>query len=134
MLSPSETVKPSPQDQPDRAEFDTLKALVDEVLDDLKAEDISYTDMRGRSPLTDAMVVASGRSTRHVKSMAGKLMEKAKHAGFQPVGMEGEQGGEWILLDLNDIIVHLMLPSTRAFYNLEKLWSVSEQQRAESSG
>lgn len=110
--------------------FEALQELVVTILDDLKAEDITFIDLRGRSPLTDGMVVANGRSTRHVKSMADNLVVRAKAAGYPPIGVEGQREGEWILVDLNDIIVHLMLPQTRAFYNLEKLWSVSEQRRA----
>jgi ribosome-associated protein len=106
-----------------------LRDLVISTLEDLKAIDIQQLDVSGQSPLADLFVVASGSSTRHVKSMAEKLALKAKAAGNQPLGVEGERGGVWVLVDLNDVIVHLMLPQTRAFYNLEKLWEASSQQR-----
>jgi len=106
-----------------------LRDLVISTLEDLKAIDIQQLDVSGQNPLADLFVVASGSSTRHVKSMAEKLALKAKAAGNQPLGVEGEREGEWVLVDLNDVIVHLMLPQTRAFYNLEKLWEASSQQR-----
>ena len=85
------------------------------------------------NPLTDLFVIASGNSTRHVKSMAENLVMKSKAAGCQPLGVEGEREAEWVLVDLNDVIVHLMLPRTRAFYILEKLWEASSQQRSGAS-
>ena len=112
---------------------DQLRDLVISALEDLKAIDIQQIDVAGDSPLADLFVVASGNSSRHVKSMAEKLVMKAKSAGCQPLGIEGEKGAEWILVDLNDVIVHLMLPQTRAFYNLEKLWEASSQQRSSAS-
>jgi ribosome-associated protein len=112
---------------------DELRALVLTTLEDLKAIDIQQIDVSGQNPLTDLFVVASGNSTRHVKSMAENLVLKAKSAGHPPLGVEGERQGEWVLVDLNDIIVHLMLPQTRAFYNLEKLWEASNQHRSGSS-
>lgn len=81
-------------------------------------------------PLADRFVIASGSSTRHVKSMAENLVMRAKAAGCPPLGVEGQAQGEWVLVDLNDIIVHLMLPQTRAFYNLEKLWEASSTHRS----
>ena len=110
-----------------------VRSLVLSSLENFKAENINIVDVRGRSPLTDAMVIASGRSTRHVKSMAENLIIMAKQAGFQPLGVEGEKQGDWVLVDLNDVVVHLMLPKVRAFYNLEKLWSVSEEHRASAN-
>lgn len=109
-----------------------LHQLVLSTLEELKAVDVKSVDVTGISPLTDYFVVASGNSTRHVKSMADKLVQAAKAQGVQPLGVEGEREAQWILVDLNDIIVHLMLPQARAFYNIEKLWEASNEQRAES--
>jgi ribosome-associated protein len=110
-----------------------LRDLVISTLEDLKAIDIQQIDVSGQNPLTDLFVVASGNSSRHVKSMAEKLVIKAKAAASAPLGVEGEREGEWVLVDLNDVIVHQMLPQTRAFYNLEKLWEASSQQRSGAS-
>jgi ribosome-associated protein len=110
-----------------------LRDLVISTLEDLKAIDIQQIDVAGQNPLTDLFVVASGNSSRHIKSMAEKLALNAKAAGCQPLGIEGQRDAEWVLVDLNDVIVHLMLPQTRAFYNLEKLWEASSQQRSSAS-
>lgn len=112
---------------------DQIRDLVVSSLEDLKAIDIQEVNVAGQNPLTDLFVVASGNSTRHVKSMAEKIALNAKAAGCPPLGVEGEREGEWVLVDLNDVIVHLMLPQTRAFYNLEKLWEASSQQRSGAS-
>lgn len=112
---------------------DQLRDLVVSSLEDLKAIDIQEVNVAGQNPLTDLFVVATGSSTRHVKSMAEKIVLNAKAAGSPPLGIEGEREGEWVLVDLNDVIVHLMLPQTRAFYNLEKLWEASSQQRSGTS-
>lgn len=109
---------------------DQLRDLVISTLEDLKAIDIQQINVAGQNPLTDLFVIASGNSSRHVKSMAEKLAMNAKAAGCQPLGIEGEREAEWVLVDLNDVIVHLMLPQSRAFYNLEKLWEASSQQRS----
>lgn len=103
---------------------DELKNLAVATLDDHKAEDIKVLDVTGATAITDRMVIASGNSDRHVHALAHSVLNAAKAAGVKPLGVEGERGGEWILLDLNDIIVHVMLPEMRDFYNLEKLWSV----------
>ena len=108
---------------------DQLQELVVSSLEDFKAIEILVIDVAGKSPLTDRLVIASGNSTRHVKSMAENLIVNAKAEGYTPVGVEGQREGEWVLVDLNDVIVHLMLPQTRAFYNLEKLWEVSAKHR-----
>lgn len=100
-----------------------LSALVIEALDDIKAQDIIKLDVRDMTSVTDYMIVASGTSSRHVKALAENVAEKAKKAGHRPIGVEGEEGGEWVLLDLQDALVHVMLPKVREFYNLEKLWS-----------
>jgi len=118
--------------QPTRDDLSTdqLQQLVVSSLEDFKATDILVIDVSGRSPLTERLVIASGNSTRHVKSMAENLVVKAKTVGCTPLGVEGAREGEWVLVDLNDVIVHLMLPQTRAFYNLEKLWEASADRRS----
>ena len=117
----------------DELSFEQLRDLVLNALEDFKAIDIQQIDVKGQNPLTDLFVVASGSSLRHIKSMADNLLLKAKEAGNPPIGIEGDRQSEWVLVDLNDIIVHLMLPQTRAFYNLEKLWEASSQQRSGQS-
>lgn len=103
--------------------------LVINALEDMKAVDITIIDVKGQNSLTDEMVIASGTSSRHLSALADDLVKKAKVAGVPPLGVEGKNGSDWVLVDLNDVIVHLMLPRARAFYNLEKLWSASEAQR-----
>lgn len=119
--------------QPKTADALTSEQLGDLVvaaLEDYKAIDVQQVDVSGQNPLTDIFVIASGTSTRHVKSMAENLIMKAKALGVPPLGVEGQGQAEWVLVDLNDVIVHLMLPKTRAFYNLEKLWEASRQRRS----
>ena len=94
------------------------------ALDDLKAVDVHVLDVRHLTTVTDTMVVASGRSDRHVRAIAGAVVEHCKKAGFRPLGVEGERSGEWVLVDLADVVVHVMLPRVREFYNLEKLWDM----------
>ncbi len=93
------------------------------ALDDLKAKDVVALDVRSLTSLADAMVIASGTSSRHVKSLADNVVEKVKAAGYKPLGVEGERDAEWVLIDLAGVIVHVMLPATRAFYDLERLWT-----------
>jgi len=102
-----------------------LAAFVMDVLDDLKAEDIRCLDVRHLTTITDMMVIASGRSDRHVRALADAVVEQCKEFGWRPLGVEGQQAGEWILVDLADVVVHVMLPRTRDFYDLEKLWDIS---------
>ncbi len=92
------------------------------ALEDLKALDIVVLDVRGKSMVTDFMIIASGTSSRHVKAMANNVVVETKKNDLLPLGVEGENTGEWILVDLNDAVVHIMLPDTRDFYQLEKLW------------
>lgn len=101
-----------------------LSELVVAALDDVKAQDIVVLDVRDQTTVTDFMIVASGTSNRHVKALADAVAEKAGQAGHRPVGIEGAEGSEWVLLDLQDALVHVMLPRVREFYNLEKLWSL----------
>jgi ribosome-associated protein len=100
-----------------------LSDFVVEVLDDGKGQNIVKLDVRNMTSVTDFMIVASGTSSRHVQALVEDVAVKAKEAGYTPLGVEGEEGGEWVLLDLNDLLVHVMLPKVREFYNLEKLWS-----------
>lgn len=102
-----------------------LSELVIDALEDMKGVDIVRLDVSDMTTVTDYMVVASGTSKRHVQALAEAVAEKAKAAGHRPIGIEGEEGGEWILLDLGDTLVHVMLPRVREFYNLEKLWSLT---------
>ncbi|MEO1201763.1 MAG: ribosome silencing factor [Pseudomonadota bacterium] len=101
-----------------------LSELVVETLDDVKAQDIVCLDVSEMTTVTDYMIVASGTSNRHVQALVEKVSEQAKAAGRPPIGVEGEEGGEWVLLDLEDALVHVMQPKVREFYNLEKLWSL----------
>jgi len=103
---------------------ETLKDLIVEVLDSQKATEISVLDVRGVASFTDFMVIASGTSRRHVKSLAERVVERAREAGVRALGVEGGDAAEWVLIDLGDVVVHVMQPTTRGFYNLEKLWSV----------
>jgi ribosome-associated protein len=102
-----------------------LRDLVVAALEDAKAQDIQVIDLVARRTFADFLVIASGSSTRQVKAMADRVVQRAKASGYTPLGMEGEREAEWVLVDLADVVVHLMLPQTRAFYNLEKLWAVT---------
>ena len=102
----------------------SLEQVVAGALDDMKAVDVHVLDVRHLTTVTDTMVVASGRSDRHVRAIAGAVLEQCKQAGFRPIGVEGERSGEWVLVDLADLVVHVMLPRVREFYNLEKLWDM----------
>ncbi|MCH7697071.1 MAG: ribosome silencing factor [Proteobacteria bacterium] len=104
-----------------------LKKIID-TLQDLKAMDIQVLDVTDMTSITDIMIIASGRSNRQVKAMAKHVIETAKALDLPVLGVEGEREGEWVLVDLGDIVAHLMQPATRAYYQLEKLWSVEYQQ------
>ncbi|MGB5208988.1 MAG: ribosome silencing factor [Gammaproteobacteria bacterium] len=93
-----------------------------EALEDMKARDVVLIDVKPMTSITDLMVIASGTSDRHVRSVAENVIEKCKQQGQRPLGVEGLEGGEWVLVDLQDVLVHVMLPRVRDFYNLEKLW------------
>lgn len=107
-----------------------LRDLAVSVLEDAKAVDIEAFDLRERNTFADFMIVASGNSSRQNKAMADRLTMRVKELGLSPpLGVEGQQEGEWVLVDLTDVVVHLMLPRTRAFYNLEKLWDETTRPR-----
>ena len=108
-----------------------LVQLAVAALEDMKAQDITVIDVRGKTSVTDFMVIASGSSSRHVKSLANEVLEKVKEQGVRPIGSEGLEGGEWALLDLGDVVVHVMQIATRQFYDLERLWQGAEQSRAQ---
>lgn len=103
-----------------------LRKQVITALEDLKAKDVKEIDVRGKASFTDMLVIASGTSTRHVKSMADEVVRFAKRAGVLPIGVEGQTEAEWVLVDLGDIVVHVMLPRIREFYGLERLWTVGD--------
>ncbi|MBK8066942.1 MAG: ribosome silencing factor [Rhodanobacteraceae bacterium] len=99
----------------------------------MKAVDLRIIDVRGKTSVTDCIVIASGTSTRHVKSMGDEVVVTAKKHGMPPLGVEGEKDAEWMLVDLGDTVVHVMLPRTREFYGLERLWTLAEESRAASA-
>ena len=103
---------------------DALLELAQTSLEDLKARDLRILDVRSMTNVTDYLLVASGTSDRHVKSLAHSVIDRSKQAGHPPLGVEGEEAGEWVLIDLADVVVHVMQPRTREFYKLEDLWSV----------
>jgi len=112
-----------------RKKAPSLMDIAIEALEGMKATNVKVIDVRDLTDITDTMIIASGTSDRHVRSIAGRIIEKCKAAGFQPMGVEGERDGEWVLVDLRDILVHVMLPRIREFYGLEKLWEVRPAQR-----
>ena len=111
-----------------------LTDVVTAALDDMKAQNVTVVDVRGVTDVTDTIVIASGTSDRHVKSLAGSVVTKAREAGYRALGVEGEREGEWVLVDLQDVIVHVMLPRIREFYALEKLWDVHSAERGATAG
>ncbi len=125
MTSQAQVIKtqlPNPP-PPIEALLETVHAAIAE----LKAKDVVEIDVRGKSSVTDYMVIASGTSSRHVKSIADEVVRFAKKLDVMPLGVEGEREAEWVLVDLGDVVVHVMLPRVREFYALERLWTVGDQ-------
>lgn len=100
-----------------------LTDLVHEAIDDLKGRDITTLDVTGLTDITDTMVIATGTSNRHVNAMVDEVVTQAKQAGLKPLGVEGADQGDWVLIDLGDVIVHVMREDARGYYELERLWS-----------
>jgi len=109
---------------------DVLLELVTDALEGMKGKDIVHLDVRGLSSVTDYMVIATGTSNRHVKSLAEEVSFKAKQAGYAPLSVEGEMNSDWVLADLGDVIVHVMQTEARGFYDLERLWDPALQDNA----
>ena len=112
---------------------DELTDLIIAALEELKAINIQVLDVRELTSITDVMIIASGRSNRQVKSLSEKVQERVKAAGIPLLGIEGQQDAEWILVDAGDVIVHIMQPSVRTYYQLEKLWDAREIEKESSS-
>jgi ribosome-associated protein len=119
--SPFRDAEPSPEDQ---GRITALENLILAKLDDDKAQDVVFIDLKGKSAVADGLVVASGRSHRHVGAMADHLLRALKDAGYGRCRVEGLPNCDWVLIDTGDVIVHLFRPEVRAFYNIEKIWSV----------
>ncbi|PKM31851.1 MAG: ribosome silencing factor [Gammaproteobacteria bacterium HGW-Gammaproteobacteria-11] len=112
-------------------QIEDLLKVVEDALDELKAKDVVRIDVRELTSVTDFMIIASGSSSRQVSALSDTVVEKAKESGCRPLGVEGKDSGEWVLVDLGDIIVHIMQPATRQFYDLERLWQSAESRRAQ---
>lgn len=115
-----------PQGQSLQAEPGSLHALVLEQLDEDQAQDVISVPLEGKSSIADHMVIASGRSTRQVASIAQKLAEEIKRAGHGPVRLEGLPAADWVLVDAGDVVIHLFRPEVRSFYNLERMWAFGD--------
>jgi len=113
--------------------LDELKALAVNAVEDLKAFDVNVVDITGRSSVTDVLVFASGRSDRQVKSIANNVILEAKKADVAPLGVEGLNTGDWVLVDLGDVVVHVMLPQVRDYYGIERMWDVDDPEYDDGS-
>lgn len=110
-----------------------INSIIQSALEDLKGKDIKALDVTSLSDVMDALIIATGTSNRHVKSLADNVISDAKEAGFPPIGVEGLEGGEWVLVDFGDTVMHVMQQATRDFYELEKLWSMEPHGRRNKS-
>lgn len=115
-------------------EPEAVRDLVVDAAEDMKAEDVRVLDVRGRTAITDFMVFASGSSRRHLKSIADRVVERAREAGHDPLGREGDETSGWILVDLGEAVVHVMLAEVRDFYRLENIWAVDDADEADGAG
>jgi ribosome-associated protein len=115
-------------------ELEAKKQAVVDALEDIKAQDIAVLDVAHLTPVTSYMIIASATSTRQAKALAHSVQEKMRELGISPTGVEGEREGEWVLVDLGDIVVHVMLQSARDYYNLEQLWGATEGRRQSMAG
>lgn len=113
----------------DKQYLETMKTAVIDAIEDIKGFDISVMDVRKLTNITNYMIVASATSSRQAKAIADNVREKIKEKGYEIRSTEGEKDGEWVLVDLEDIVVHIMVPATRAYYNLEQLWSETESRK-----
>lgn len=107
--------------------MNSFARLITDTMEDLKAQDVQTLDVRALTTMTDYMIIASGRSDRQVKAIADKVIETAKTRKIRPLGVEGQQQAEWILIDFGDVIAHVMHPDTREYYQLEKLWAETDR-------
>jgi ribosome-associated protein len=131
LATPAKKTSPKPKTRstPAAVKADPVEILRKQVLaalDELKAKDVKEIDVRGKTSIADVLIIASGTSTRHVKSLADEVVRFVKKAGMMPLGVEGQREAEWVLVDLGDINVHVMLPRIREFYGLERLWTVGD--------
>ena len=132
MTNPAQVIKTRLPNPPPSAE--ALLKTVHAAVEELKAKDVVEIDVRGKSSVCDFMVIASGTSTRHVKSIADEVVRFAKKLDVMPLGVEGEREAELVLVDLGDVVVHAMLPRVREFYALERLWTVGDQPPESDAG
>jgi ribosome-associated protein len=125
----TKTKRTAPPTKKTRNAPGALTRIAIAALEDMKAVNVKVLDVRKLTDVTDTMIVATGNSDRHVKSIADRLIERCKAAGHRAYGVEGKREGEWVLVDLQDLIVHVMLPRIREFYGLEKLWDLRPMKR-----
>lgn len=132
-LTSTKTVS-SPKELPDADPAKAITALILSVLDEHSAQDTITIDIRGKSSVADDMIVTCGRSNRHVSALANYVVKALKEEGHRPLGVEGQTGNDWVLVDMGDVILHIFRPEVRAFYNLEKIWSVPLPEAVQQAG